>query len=194
VVIDTVELKASEPVQIEAALAALPEGVAAYFEIPLAGATAELIAALAEAGALAKARTGGVTAAAFPTSMQLAQFIHTCVAAEVPFKATAGLHHALRGEYRLTYAPDSPTATMHGFLNVFLAAGFAQNGMDVDLLVEVLEERSPGAFVFESGRVVWRAEHLVRAHLTNTRHLTALAFGSCSFSEPVEELQELGLL
>lgn len=194
VVIDTVELKASAPAQIGAALAALPEGVTAYFEIPLAGATSEMIAALAEAGALAKARTGGVTAAAFPTSTQLAQFIHTCVAAEVPFKATAGLHHALRGEYWLTYAPDSPTATMHGFLNVFLAAGFAQNGLEVEQLAEVLEERSPAAFVFESGRVVWRDEELVRAHLTNTRHLTALAFGSCSFTEPIEELQRLGLL
>jgi hypothetical protein len=194
VVIDAVELKATDAAQIETALAGLPDGLTAYVEIPPTGATTELIAALAEAGALAKVRTGGVTAEAFPTSRQLAQFIHACVTAEVPFKATAGLHHALRGEYQLTYAPDSPTATMHGFLNVFLAAGFAQNGMDVAQLVEVLEERAPRAFVFESGRIVWRDEQLVRAHLTNTRHLTALAFGSCSFSEPVKELQALGVL
>jgi hypothetical protein len=83
---------------------------------------------------------------------------------------------------------------MHGFLNVFLAAAFAQNGMNEEQLVEVLEERAPEAFVFESGRVVWRGEQLVRAHLTNARHLLALSFGSCSFTEPIEELQQLGLL
>ena len=155
---------------------------------------AELIATLAETGGLAKARTGGVTAEAFPSAFELARFIAACAKEEVPFKATAGLHHPLRGEYRLTYAPDGPTATMHGFLNVFLAAGFAQNGMGVAQLVEVLEERSPTAFQFESGRVVWRDEQLVRAHLINARHLAALAFGSCSFTEPLEDLQKLGLL
>jgi hypothetical protein len=193
-VIDTVEVKANSPAQLKSELAALPDGLTAYFEIPLTDAANELIATLAEAGALAKVRTGGVTAEAFSSSAALARFIATCVNAEVPFKATAGLHHALRGEYRLTYAPDSATATMHGFLNVFLAAAFAQNGMAEEQLIEVLEERLPTAFVFESGRVVWRNEQLVRAHLTNARHLAALAFGSCSFTEPVEELQTLGFL
>jgi hypothetical protein len=171
-----------------------PVGLTAYFEIPLKEDPAELSATLAQTGGLAKGRTGGVTAEAFPSAFELARFIAACAKEEVPFKATAGLHHPLRGEYRLTYAPDSPTATMHGFLNVFLAAGFAQNGMDVEQLVEVLEERSPTAFTFESGRVVWRGEQLVRAHLINARHLAALAFGSCSFTEPIEDLQKLGLL
>ena len=42
----------------------------------------------------------------------------------VPFKATAGLHHPLRGSYPLTYAPVSARAPMYGFLNLFLAAAF----------------------------------------------------------------------
>lgn len=193
-VIDTIEGKAETSAQIEALHQTLPTGLTAYFEIPLKDDSAELIAALAQTGGLAKARTGGVTAEAFPSAFELARFIAACAKEEVPFKATAGLHHPLRGDYRLTYAPDSPSATMHGFLNVFLAAGFAQNGMDVAQLVEVLEERSPTAFQFESGRVVWRDEQLVRAHLINARHLAALAFGSCSFTEPLEDLQKLGLL
>ena len=41
-----------------------------------------------------------------------------------------GLHHPIRAERALTYAPDSPRATMHGFLNVFAAAAFAWHGMD----------------------------------------------------------------
>ncbi len=192
--IGTVETKAESVEQIETLQQALPTGLTAYFEISFKDDPAELIATLAQIGGLAKARTGGVTAEAFPSALELARFIAACAKAEVPFKATAGLHHPLRGEYRLTYAPDSPTATMHGFLNVFLAAAFAQSGMDVAQLVEVLEERSPTAFQFESGRVVWRGEELVRAHLINARHLAALAFGSCSFTEPIEDLQKLGLL
>ncbi|MBI1764143.1 MAG: hypothetical protein HYR56_22175 [Acidobacteria bacterium] len=193
-VIDTVEGKAETSAQLESLRQTLPAGLTAYFEIPLKDDPAELITTLAQTGGLAKARTGGVTAEAVPSALELARFIAACAKAEVPFKATAGLHHPLRGAYRLTYAPDSPTATMHGFLNVFLAAAFAQSGMDVAQLIEVLEERSPTAFTFESGRVVWRDEELVRAHLINARHLAALAFGSCSFTEPVEDLQKLGLL
>lgn len=193
-VIDTVEGKAETSAQIAALHQTLPAGLTTYFEIPLNNDPVELIATLAETGGLAKARTGGVTGEAFPSAFELARFIAACAKEEVPFKATAGLHHPLRGEYRLTYASDSPNATMHGFLNVFLAAGFAQNGMEVAQLVEVLEERSPAAFQFESGRVVWRGEQLVRAHLINARHLAALAFGSCSFTEPIEDLQKLGLL
>lgn len=192
--IDTVEGKAETSAQIEALQQAMPAGLTAYFEIPLKDDPAPLITTLAQTGGLAKARTGGVTAEAFPSAFELARFIAVCAKEEVPFKVTAGLHHPLRGEYRLTYAPDSPTATMHGFLNVFLAAAFAQNGMDVAQLVEVLEERSPTAFQVESGRVVWRGEQLVRAHLINARHLAALAFGSCSFTEPIEDLRKLGLL
>ena len=59
---------------------------------------------------------------------QLLRFLRACTEAGVPFKATAGLHHPLRAEYRLTYAPDSPRGTMFGFLNVFLAAAFLRPG------------------------------------------------------------------
>ena len=193
-VIDTVEVKAESAVQIETLRQALPAGLTAYVEIPIKGDSAAWIAALAQAGLYAKGRMGGVTAEAFPSTSEIARFIAACVNAEVPFKASAGLHHPLRGEYRLTYATDSATATMHGFLNVFLAAAFAQNGLAVEQLIEVLEERSPSTIQFESGRVVWRGEELVRGQLVNARHLAALAFGSCSFTEPLEDLQKLGLL
>src|SRR6266540_2195924 len=110
------------------------------------------------------------------------------------FKATAGLHHPLRSVNRLTYAPDSASAMMHGFLNVFLAAAFAQSGMNVDRLVELLEEQSPEAFQFDSGGVTWRDEMIVRGQLRNSRNLLAVAFGSCSFEEPIEDLKKIGLL
>jgi alpha-L-fucosidase len=77
---------------------------------------------------------------------------------------------------------------------VFLAAAFAQSGMDVDRLVELLEEKSPEAFQFDSGGVTWRDEMIVRGQLRNSRNLLAIAFGSCSFEEPIEDLKKIDLL
>jgi hypothetical protein len=217
-VIDAIEIKAVRPADIENAMRLMPAKLAPYFEIPINDDPTELIKSLAETEARAKVRTGGVTADAFPSSFNLARFIKICAEEDVPFKATAGLHHPLRSVNKLTYAPDSASAMMHGFLNVFLAAAFAQNGMDIDRLVELLEEKSPEAFRFDSegetwrnevvviaqaeaefgqimrGYVTWRGEMIVRGQLRNSRNLLAIAFGSCSFEEPIEDLKKIGLL
>ncbi len=192
--IDTIEIKAGRPAEIEDAMKLTPAKLTPYFEIPISEDPTQLIKRIAETEARAKARTGGVTADAFPSPFNLARFIKICAEEDVPFKATAGLHHPLRSVNKLTYAPDSASAMMHGFLNVFLAAAFAQNGMDIDRLVELLEEKSPEAFHFDSGGVTWRGEMVVRGHLRNSRNLLAIAFGSCSFEEPIEDLKKIGLL
>jgi hypothetical protein len=192
--VDTIEIKAHQPAEIERLMRLIPAKLTSYFEIPITTDPTDFVKALADVEARAKVRTGGVTPDAFPSSHELARFIATCAQADVPFKATAGLHHPLRSVNRLTYEPDSVSALMHGFLNVFIAAGFAQFGMETELLVEILEERLPEAFVFDGGGVRWREHDLVLAHLRNTRSLFALSFGSCSFTEPVEELQQLGFL
>jgi hypothetical protein len=194
VIVDAIEIKAAQPADIENAMRLTPANLTPYFEIPIGGDPTELIKRVAETEARAKVRTGGVTADAFPSSFNLARFIKICAEEDVPFKATAGLHHPLRSVNRLTYAPDSASAMMHGFLNVFLAAAFAQCGMDVDRLVELLEEKSPEAFQFDSGGVTWRDEMIVRGQLRNSRNLLAIAFGSCSFEEPIEDLKKIGLL
>lgn len=193
-IIDTIEIKAGRPDEIENAMRLTPANLTPYFEIQIGDDPTELIGKIAGFEARAKVRTGGVTADAFPSSYNLARFIKICAEEDVPFKATAGLHHPLRSVNKLTYAPDSASAMMHGFLNVFLAATFAQNGMDVDWLVELLEEKSPEAFQFDSGAVRWRDEMVVRGQLRNTRSLLAIAFGSCSFEEPIEDLKKMGLL
>jgi hypothetical protein len=193
-VIDTIEIKAGRAADIENAMRLAPANLTPYFEIPIGGDPTELIKSIAETEARAKVRTGGVTADAFPSSFDLARFIKICAEEDAPFKATAGLHHPLRSVNRLTYAPDSASAMMHGFLNVFLAAAFAQSGMEVDRLVELLEEQSPEAFQFDGGGVTWRDEMIVRGQLRNSRNLLAIAFGSCSFEEPIEDLKKTGLL
>ncbi len=194
VMIDTIEFKASTVAEIEAAMRVMHPTLTCFIEIPIQENPTELIQATGAQGALAKVRTGGVTAEAFPSSQNLARFIAACATEDVAFKATAGLHHPLRSVNRLTYKPDSAAALMHGFLNVFLAAAFAQNGASVKQLAEMLEEISPEAFRFEEGCVYWRDEMLVVGHIRNARHLFSMSFGSCSFTEPIEDLQRLQLL
>ncbi len=194
VMIDAIEFKAATVAEIQAAMRAMQPTLACFIEIPINDDPTELIRAIGAEGAFAKVRTGGVTADAFPSSQNLARFIAACAEEDVAFKATAGLHHPLRAVNRLTYKPDSQSAMMHGFLNVFLAAAFAQNGLGVEQLAAMLEETSPEAFRFEEGCVYWRDEMLVVGHIRNARHLFSISFGSCSFTEPIEDLQRLNLL
>jgi hypothetical protein len=116
--------------------------------------------------------------------------MQACVGANVPFKATAGLHHAVRGVHPLTYERSSPCAMMHGYLNVFLAAAFCADG-DADTAFTVLEETDASAFRFEEEGAWWRAAFVARSHLERVRRSVATSFGSCSFMEPVGEAREL---
>lgn len=191
-VVDGIELKASTPEAVAGAREIIPQGLTAYIEIPLAD-PAPLLAAVSKAGARAKVRTGGVTPDMIPAPEDLARFIAACARARVPFKATAGLHHPVRALRPLTYAPDSPKGVMHGFLNVFLAAAFAAQGRDEAFLAAVIREESPQAFRFAAGEAAWDGERVAAAALGRARSDFALAFGSCSFEEPVADLKEAGL-
>jgi hypothetical protein len=120
---------------------------------------------------------------------QLARFIATCASADVPFKATAGLHHPL------THDSPWPGVREFGFLNVFLAATLAlTRGAEENDLVQVLGEESIEAFNFEDEAVCWRDEKLTSDEIEDTRLAFAVSFGSCSFDEPREDLRGLGLL
>ena len=174
-------------------VAATPRTLALFVEMPLTPDPAPLVAELARRGARAKVRTGGVTPESIPSPAELARFLARAVAAGVAFKATAGLHHPLRGEHPLTYAADSPRAVMHGFLNVFLATAFTSEATEADA-VAVLEEMDPVAFRFGPRGVRWRDRHLTTPRLQLMREQRALAFGSCSFREPIDELRTLHLL
>ena len=80
---------------------------------------------------------------------------------------------------------------MHGFLNVFLAAAFAWHGeRDIE---PVLAETDPAAFRFDD-RAHWRDRSLDAEQVREARAHFAHAFGSCSFEEPVRDLEALGLL
>jgi len=192
--VGAIETKASSIEEIKHSAHQKPANMEVYTELPISSDPQPLLSALAAAGLRAKVRTGGTSAEMFPSSAELARFIHVCVATGIPFKATAGLHHPVRSTYRLTYEADSPSGTMFGFLNVFLAAAFARTGMSMKDLMEVLEEQTPRAFRFESSGVRWREHQLTNADLDTTRRTVATTFGSCSFREPVDELIALGLV
>jgi hypothetical protein len=184
--IDAIELKAERPEAIQ------PGPAHTYFEV--AGETETTIEAIARAGARAKIRTGGLTADAFPEPARVARFQWLCHRAGVAFKATAGLHHAVRGDYPFTYDPGSARGTMHGFLNVFLAAVLISTGASEHEATALLEERSPAAFHFGDEFIGWRSHRLSGEQIRQARERFAIGFGSCSFAEPVGEPGMLGLL
>jgi hypothetical protein len=193
---DTVEVRASDVESVAAVAEALGRSMTVYVEIPVAEDPGALVDAIADVGVRAKIRTGGLTSAAFPTPSQVARFIVRCAERGVPFKATAGLHHPLRGEYRLSYAPDAERGTMFGFLNAFLAASFARarSPLREADLAELLVERERDAVVFGNDGVSWRGHDLSTQDLLEARATFAVAFGSCSFREPIDDLLQFGLL
>ncbi len=193
-VIDTIETKADAPEQIPAIAAALGAQYTVYVEVPVRSDPTPLLAALAAVGLRAKIRTGGMTPDAFPSPAEVMRFLVACVELGVPFKATAGLHHPLRGEYRLTYEPDAAHGTMYGFLNIFLTAALLRAGHPASSVAPLLEERDARALAFSADGITWRGLTVTTAQLAAARTVLAASFGSCSFAEPVEDLHSLRLL
>ncbi|HEY7421398.1 MAG TPA: hypothetical protein VH541_05250 [Gaiellaceae bacterium] len=135
----------------------------------LEGASLDEVAAR---GLRAKIRCGGERV---PTAAELADFIRGCRERGLVFKATAGLHHAY------------PTGSgEHGFLNVLAAAVFGDEE-------EALGEKAP-AFVLDAESFRWRDREASPARLADLRASLFHSVGTCSFFEPVEELEGLGIL
>jgi hypothetical protein len=116
-------------------LARLPDGVSAFVELPRVYGWRDALSLVAARRRGAKLRTGGATAGAFPTELELAIFIHACVEEGVPFKLTAGLHRAVR------YVDEATGFEHHGFLNALVATCHAVLGRSVSRLAEVIAVR-----------------------------------------------------
>lgn len=156
-------------------------GLPTYAEIPLTfgllGALDTVAAARADGVPIAaKFRTGGLAAELFPTPVELATVIAACRDRELPFKLTAGLHHAIR------HLDPATGFTHHGFGNVLAATLAAADGAGVDELAVLLATTDPV-------RLVERA----RAARSTARPLW-VGFGSCSIEEPLTDLTRLGLV
>jgi hypothetical protein len=165
--------------------------VPAFVELPRGehwvGSLPVAMNSLARAELGGKLRCGGVTGSAFPSVAEVAAFIFAARDANVAFKATAGLHHPIR------HRDPASGFMMHGFLNLIAAAALAPR-VDSQTLHRIVAEEEPKAFTFDDASFAWRSERIAIAELTRTRNDAFVGYGSCSFSEPVEDLSALGLL
>lgn len=164
---------------LDVVAAELP-GVALFVEVPRDDRRAALLAGLAGTPSAAKFRTGGVVTEAYPDETELAEAIRSAVGAGVPFKATAGLHHAIRNT-------DPHTGfEQHGFLNVLAAVDAALDGADVPTIATVLADR-------DGASVAARLSVLSPARIAEVRSCFR-SFGTCSIVEPLVDLIDLGLV
>jgi hypothetical protein len=151
-----------------------------YVELPQTDPTADWLAAadaVAEAEHHLKLRTGGVEAHLFPTAATVAGWIDAALDRETSFKCTAGLHHAVRHR-------DHETGFEHlGFLNVLLATRVAFDGGSVADVTRVLDDHYTNDLVA-----------MARQSDLDGARRWFMSFGSCSVTEPVDDLVGLGLL
>lgn len=190
-----IEFKPLPPEEIKRAIVELPQGIESFFEIPLTENPASYLAVLENTPAAAKIRTGGLTVEAFPDLDRLCRFIFACAKTKVPFKATAGLHHPLFGNYSVSYEPDSLTTTMQGFLNLsILSTLIYWNQVTLEEARKLLQESFISNFQFQADQIIWQNYQVKRSQIQQARQHFFRSFGSCSFREPLDELRELTLL
>ena len=137
----------------------------------------------------AKIRAGGIQPAEIPSPEAVLEFLRSAARSRVPFKATAGLHHPVRGAARLTYEPGSPCATMHGYLNVILAATLLWHGRSIAEAERLLVAEGRGNLVPGDEAIEWEGVTVTAPEISVARREFALAVGSCSFTEPLEEIE-----
>jgi hypothetical protein len=159
--------------RIDAAARAAEIDVPVFIEVP-GPATPAWLAAADEVAACdhrLKLRLGHVDHDLIPDAGTVATWIDAALDRECRFKATAGLHRAVRHD------PEGGGA--HGFLNVLVATQVLWDGGSVADATEALEQRDGAA--------------LAATDLPSARRWFT-SFGSCSVTEPLDDLISLGLL
>ena len=164
--VEAVEASGLDP---EVLFDAAPE---VYCELPLRDDVSFRILQLGELGLRAKVRCGG---SVLPSVPALAEFVQACRRLEVPFKATAGLHHPIR------------SGDDHGFLNLLAASVFGDEE-------EALAEEDAGAFDVTPDAFTWRDRSTNPDEIARVRRELFVSFGSCSAREPIDALDALGVL
>lgn len=136
-----------------------------------------------------KLRTGGIKSDMFPSSEQIAYCILSCIEFGIPMKCTAGLHHPIR------YYDKNLKITVHGFFNVFIAGimAYALN-LSEEEIISIIREENVREFSFTEDYLKWKDYELSWQHIKEARENLMVSFGSCSFTDPVEDLIELKLL
>jgi hypothetical protein len=151
----------------------VPEGIAVHDrELAVVGGGVEHQGDVQFVEGQTKIRCGGTRV---PSVEEVAAFVRSCRERGVVFKATAGLHHAY------------PTAGgEHGFLNLLAAAVFGDE--------EGALRAERGSFELDEHSFRWNGREAGAEACAATRATLLHSIGSCSFFEPVGELEELGIL
>jgi hypothetical protein len=145
----------------------------------------DLLAAVGEvridgAPVIAKFRAGGVSASDFPSDADLAYCLYAAYNAGVPFKLTAGLHHAVR------HTGAETGFEHHGFLNVMVAVARCHDGAGEADIAETLAVRDAGTLADQVCSWTEAEGIAVRSMF--------LSFGCCDVDDPVSDLLALGLI
>jgi hypothetical protein len=147
------------------AAAALADEV--YVEVPLDDELDQSLAVIEASGLRAKVRCSADEAGHLPW------FLLECRARGIVFKATAGLHHALS------------TGAEYGFLNLLAAVVFEDDA--------ALREAGGARFEVTAETFRWGDRSAGAEQITDARGRFH-SIGTCSFFEPLEELERLGIL
>lgn len=135
-----------------------------------------------------KIRCGGIKPQMMPPSENIAHTILYCKEKNISLKATAGLHHPIK------HFNDELGGIMHGFINVFGSAILTKvNDISFETLVKMLNDESENSFIFSGNTLSWKNFSVNSEEIKNYRSFIT-SYGSCSFDEPIEDLQTLKLL
>jgi hypothetical protein len=170
-----------EAVRMVSAADALGASVRVFVELPCARGWERAVEVLRTGGLLGKIRTGGPSAADTPAAGQLARQLRVLVESGLPFKATAGLHHAWS-----TPGPEASQPRQHGFLSLLAAVDALLDGASEDAAADLLIGRDRPAVLESLGGWSETRSARVRSRLRS--------FGCCGVLDPLAGLVALGLL
>lgn len=163
---------------LDSALGGPDDDEPAYVEVPRQQGWEAALDVIADAGYRAKLRTGGVDAGAYPSPIELTDFVVACLDKGIAFKFTAGLHRAVRRDTETGQAE-------HGFLNVLLAVHAALSGAPDDVTTALT--------LTDTDDVARRIGDLTDDQAVSIRRWLT-SYGSCSINEPLDDLVTLTLL
>lgn len=160
-----------------------PDEVTVFVELPFSHGWIGAVEVIEAAGLLGKIRTGGLEPDAFPPADRLAQQLSELIEADLPFKATAGLHRAWPN--RVT-GERGETLHQYGFVTLLMAIEALIDGAGQEAAVDLLRLEDPG-------RIYTAMQGWDDPAATRVRRRFR-SFGCCGVTEPVDDLVALGLL
>jgi hypothetical protein len=185
--VDTIECRPSSSDGITWLAKTFSPAFTVHVEVGVGPAARDDLRVVARHRLRAKVRTGGLAPDAFPAPASLVAFIESARDVGVPFKATAGLHHAMRGAYPLSDEIGAQSATMHGFVNLMLATATVGERLPTTTAAALLTRTDHSALVFDDEWVRWGDVLLSIDAIGRMREAQCVSFGACSFREPADE-------